>query len=220
MADMCSDWHARPGASKLASVISTLGDGDFCTALLDSVSVSLAPADHCSIFYFDETKRAQHIGTASLQSLELGISSAERYAGGLYVYDPLHAALRSTAEAQSIRIFQLTPDNVKERLYRESLEELRTVQRLSVLRKCGERWFSLNLYRSRSSGDFSERDILSPTLTNKSKRNFNGLVRTSQLGSFLFANSLCLATRLNRSRAISTFAIKRSLHTANEHTPS
>jgi DNA-binding CsgD family transcriptional regulator len=154
-----SSWSSQQEANLFASVVSSLDGPDFTQSLLAAIGFSVARLDHCSVFFFDRRMQVRHMGTASAVSLELGICSAERYAGGLHVYDPLQRLLNSASDPQSIQMYQLTPERIPERAYRESLAQLDTIERLSILRKGGGNWYSLNLYRSKASGRFSVDDL-------------------------------------------------------------
>ncbi len=81
-------------ATLFAPVISDIEGPRFSESLLNAIWHSVAQIDHCSIFQFDPTERVRHITTASIVSLEGGMRSSERYADGLYAYDPMRAVLQ------------------------------------------------------------------------------------------------------------------------------
>lgn len=150
---------SRQVAALYASVVSDLDKPRFLESLLNAIGLSIAPIDHCSIFHFRSHTHVRHVGTASAVSLEMGIRSAERYAGGLHAYDPIQQLMGANPSGDSIQLFQLTPERIRDLRYRESLAQLQTIERLSVLTRRGESWYSLNLYRSKASGYFSPSDL-------------------------------------------------------------
>ncbi len=130
----------------------------FVESLMAAIRNSVARIDHCSIFHFGRSRDVRHIGTASVISRDGGNRSAQRYADELNVYDPLQKLLVAGAQNETM-IFRLTPDKIRERRYRDSLAELRTIERLSILTEYRGDWYSLNLYRSEASGNFTHEDL-------------------------------------------------------------
>ena len=146
-------------AAVYGAVVSEIGQPRFSEALMKAVALSVAPIDHCSIFHFKQGKYVHHVGTASAVSLEKGVRSAERYACGLHAYDPMKEFMRIASGNDPVRLFRLTPERIREQCYRDSLAQLQTVERLSILTLAEESFYSLNLYRSRTSGRFSSREL-------------------------------------------------------------
>jgi len=146
-------------AKAFAPVISEIEGPRFAQSLLDAIWQSVAQIDHCSIFQFDPSERVHHIATASIISLEGGVRSSERYADGLYAYDPMRAVLRESSGNECIRVYQLKPQQIRDHCYRRHFAELQTVDRVSMLTRSNRSWYSLNLYRSKASGSFAESEL-------------------------------------------------------------
>lgn len=140
-------------------VISDIGEARFPETLIGTVAELICYVDHCSIFRFRSERKVHHIGTASFVSLDEGVRSAERYAGGLHAYDPMHGFVHNCRDTDRIYLYKLTPDLIHHRRYRDSLAELQTIERISVLTRAEEVWYSLNLYRSAASGTFSRSEV-------------------------------------------------------------
>ena len=113
---------------------------------------------HLSALLFSNGRPIQIILATNEGPLALAKRTAQKYVVEYWKHDPANrlAANARTAELSA----RFAPGEINEKSYRrDCYSNLDLVDRFSILRKCNHTMTRLNLYRSRSSGRFSDAQI-------------------------------------------------------------
>lgn len=145
---------------QLPEVIAHLGTPRFISSLMGGTGRAIARVDVCSLFRYDQDGRPANFGTASCVSEEVTRLTAERYAAGLGLHDPMRRSLPGRERDCAPAVFHLTRDGIDHPAYREMcFTRTGTLERMSVLCPDEQAWYSINFYRTHHSGLFASNEI-------------------------------------------------------------
>jgi len=137
-----------------------LGEPDFAHALL-SATETVVPVDHIAILVFDAELAAHLAGAGSRQPGNVALEAGRLYERARFFrHDPGAKHLGSGGTSGGPVLLRLRASDITDPNYRREIyDRFRLLERLSIVDQVRDRWLMLNLYRSRGSEPFRERDI-------------------------------------------------------------
>jgi DNA-binding CsgD family transcriptional regulator len=144
----------------LGGAILSLGEPDFAHALLRAME-PLVPVDHLAVVVFDDEFVAHLASAGSRQPGNLALEAGRLYERArFYRHDPGAKQLGSAGASGAPVLSRLRATEITDRSYRRDIyDRFRLLERLSIMDQVRGQWLMLNLYRSRGSEPFRERDI-------------------------------------------------------------
>jgi len=144
----------------LGQAVLALGEPDFAQALLKAIQ-PLVPVDHLAVVVFDSELTARLAGAGSRQPGNLALEAGRLYERArFYRHDPGARQLAQKGVAGGPVLARLRAADITDEPYRREIyERYRLLERLSIVDQVRGRWLMLNLYRSRGSASFGEREI-------------------------------------------------------------
>ena len=147
-------------SQEFAQAIVAQGEDRFAAALLGCARANGAPADHCSIFAFDEDLRPRHVTTASHSMPEVAHEVATHYADEMYAQDPLRGHLQAARDAGAPLVVRLDLGRLNSPSYHNAcILRIGTVDKVSIVSVGKRNRIVLNYYRHVSSGPFSAKEL-------------------------------------------------------------
>ncbi len=145
---------------ELPGLIGQIGSKHFISAIMGAISRSVTPVDVCSLFHYDNASNPSNFGTASRVSNEITRLTAERYASGLGLHDPMRLEINNVLASNSIGVFHLFKERISYAPYRELCFNLTgTLERLSILFKDDRSCYAMSFYRTYHSGLFFRNEV-------------------------------------------------------------
>lgn len=143
----------------LGEAILSLGEPDFAQVLIRAMEPFVA-ADHVSIVAFDAAFVAHLVTAGSRQPGNVALKAGRLYERErFYRHDPGAKQLRAGEDGAPV-LSRLRAQDITDPQYRREIyDRFRLLERLSLIDRVREQWLMVNLYRSRASEPFRERDI-------------------------------------------------------------
>lgn len=139
---------------KVEKIVAALGTEDFSGAMLEALH-GLSWVDHYALIRFDGLQNARLVASASCQGFRIDPTVQEEYIGHFHRLDPNRALFAGAAESVP-RVGRLQRHGVPDAGYRcQCYDRPGLVDRLSIVAAGSSAWYSLNLFRSRASREFS-----------------------------------------------------------------
>ena len=137
-----------------------LGEPDFAHALL-SATEAVVPVDHLAVVVFDAEFTAHLAGAGSRQPGNVALEAGRLYERARFFrHDPGVKHLGNAGASGGPVLLRLRASDITDSNYRREIyDRFRLLERLSIVDQVRDRWLMLNLYRSRGSEPFRERDI-------------------------------------------------------------
>jgi DNA-binding CsgD family transcriptional regulator len=153
-------YHTQAFLDKLPHLIKATGHANFVETCLDAFN-SILQIDHFGLFQFSDNLRPRLIGGASLDGENLTVMLARKYIRYFYLSDPNLTFIRDHSnKCESPLLIKLRASDIENPTYRQQIYEHHQLnERLSWLGQCSEIWYAANMYRERSSGNFSEDEL-------------------------------------------------------------
>jgi DNA-binding CsgD family transcriptional regulator len=144
----------------LGNAILSLGESEFAHALLRAME-PLVPVDHLAVVVFDNELAAHLAGAGSRQPGNVALEAGRLYERArFYRHDPGAQQLGVAGGSEGPVLSRLRAADITDTKYRQEIyDRFRLLERLSVMARVRNHWIMLNLYRSRGSDPFRERDI-------------------------------------------------------------
>ncbi len=145
----------------LERVITGLGTECFRLNFLNFAN-TLATVDHAAIIRFERSSQARIITSATRNAVRIdGLHVKDAYERRFYRYDPNLLAWRTGGTGVVLDVRRLRPDQLCDDNYRfHCFQRPGLVDRLSIVTPAGSHLYCINLYRCKSSGSFSEAEML------------------------------------------------------------
>jgi len=153
-----SSW-LRFARHELPGLVAQIGDKHFISAVMGAISRSVTTVDVCSLFHYDTANNPSNFGTASRVSNEITRLTAERYASGLGLHDPMRLEINNVLSTNSVGVFHLFRERINYAPYRELCFNLTgTLERLSILCRDDRSCYAMSFYRTQHSGSLFNRN--------------------------------------------------------------
>lgn len=145
----------------IASVIDAIGEPEFPVCLLGTLN-QLSRIDHVGLFAFND--RLAPLYVAGHSKTRIGITdeaNADYQAGGYFQHDPNRRIVGARpTDNQGILFTRQRVEDIIDPDYRAKIyERYDLAERVSLIDQRNGRWFTINLYRDRPTGAFSNEDV-------------------------------------------------------------
>jgi len=145
---------------ELPGLISQIGSKHFISSVMGAISRSITQIDVCSLFHYDTASKPSNFGTASRVSNEITRLTAERYASGLGLHDPMRLEINNVLSTDKVGVFHLFRERINHAPYRELCFNLTgTLERLSILCRDDRSYYAMSFYRTHQSGLFYKNEV-------------------------------------------------------------